>query len=177
MRGCCAAAVGADEAVLLLVEERLLARSLDLVVVEAAGDERREEGDGDKAPDEEGKVEPGVALEVAGMRQPVDANGHELIVGDECSAGPNTWARKDDDRITNGRSGQARLRERVRPTGLPQSLAGGKMVALPGNGTGYLQDFGSDRAWAFATGHVSVLITASGLSDDELVRIAESMLE
>lgn len=51
------------------------------------------------------------------------------------------------------------------------------MVALPGNGTGYLQDFGSDRALAFATGHVSVLITASGLSDDELVRIAESMLE
>lgn len=105
MRGERPSAVGTDEAVLLLVEERLLVRALDLVVVEAAGDECGEEGDRDEAPDEEGEVEPGVALEVAGMRQPVDADGHGLIVDDGCSARPNNWAPKDDDRITKGGAG------------------------------------------------------------------------
>ena len=76
MGGCRASAVDANEAVLLLVEERLLAGALDLVVIEAAGDESGEQCDGDEAADEQGDVEPRVVLEVAGMRQPVDANGH-----------------------------------------------------------------------------------------------------
>jgi len=80
VRGRRPAAVGAGEAVLLLVEERRLARALDRLVVEATGDEGSKQSDGDEAAGEEGEVEPRVALEIAGMRQPVDADGHEETV-------------------------------------------------------------------------------------------------
>ena len=94
VRGRRPAAVGAGEAVLLLVEERRLARALDRLVVEATGDEGSKQSDGDEAAGEEGEVEPRVALEIAGMRQPVDADGHGPIVGDRGSRRPNSGVRK-----------------------------------------------------------------------------------
>lgn len=66
--------------------------------------------------------------------------------------------------------------QRVLPQGLPEGLRTGKHVSLPGGVAGYLQDIGGNRVLAFAKGDVSVLITATALSDRELVSLAEAML-
>jgi len=78
-------------------------------------------------------------------------------------------------RMTDGSGRTVSVDELIRPS-LPDGLTRGQQVSLPGGVSGYLQDIGSNRALAFAKGQVSVLITATALSDRELVSLAEAML-